>query len=269
VLQDGVSLSPFALELSGLGHRPEAMSLSAIQSAGHKLTGSLTTDDSGRHVSLSADDAGLLMKGIFGMDSVRGGTLAVTVKLPPMTQAARNDTGTPDYTGTLQLRDISVLNLTFLTRLATAGSFEGLANLMRGDGVALDKVDAPFTTHGDVIDIRDARASGPSIGITAEGYLDRRSSTLALRGAVAPAYGINSVLGAIPLLGDVLVSKKGEGVLGMTYSATGSFDSPEISVNPLSVLAPGILRRVFEGKTPSAPVQANSVPQPLDDPQPQ
>jgi Protein of unknown function/AsmA-like C-terminal region len=259
VLQDGVTLAPFTLELNGLGHRPQYMSLSALQSKTGKLTGSLVTDDSGRHVTLSADDAGLLMKGMFGMESVRGGTLAVTVKLPPMALAARNDAGTPDYTGVLQLRDVRVLNQPFLTRLFTAGSLEGFANLMRGEGVAIDKLDVPFTTHGDVIDIHDARASGPSIGITADGYLDRRNSSLALKGAVAPAYGLNSVLGAIPLLGDVLVSKKGEGVLGMTYSATGSFDAPDVSMNPLSVLAPGILRRIFEGKTPSAPAQANSV----------
>ncbi|HEY2071346.1 MAG TPA: AsmA-like C-terminal domain-containing protein [Rhizomicrobium sp.] len=264
VLQDGVALSPFALEISGIGHRPEAMSLSAQQSPKDKISGTLVTDDSGRHLALSADDAGMLMKGMFGMESVRGGTLAVTVKLPPLAQAARNDAATPDYTGTLSLRDFRVLNQNFLTRLFTAGSLEGFANLMRGEGVQIDKLDVPFTTHGDVIDIRDARASGPSIGITAEGYVDRRTNQLALKGALAPAYGINSVLGAIPLLGDVLVSKKGEGILGMTYSATGGIDAPEVSMNPLSVLTPGILRRIFEGKTPTAPAQANST-QPAPD----
>ncbi len=259
VLQDGVSLAPFALELNGLGHRPQYMLISAMQTSTDKITGALTTDASGRHVTISADDAGLLMKGMFGMESVRGGTISIGVKMPPMAEAARNNAGTPDYTGTLSIRDFRVLNQTFLTRLFTAGSLEGFVNLMRGEGVAIDKLDIPFTTHGDVIDIHDARASGPAIGITADGYLDRRNSQLALKGAVAPAYGLNSVLGAIPLLGDVLVSKKGEGVLGMTYSATGSFDSPEVSINPLSVLAPGILRRLFEGKMPSAPAQANTV----------
>jgi hypothetical protein len=258
VLQDGVSLAPFALELSGLGHRPQSMSLSAMQSKTARITGTLATDDTGRHVSISADDAGLLMRGMFGTRSVRGGTLAITVKLPPMAEAARNDTGTPDYTGTLTISDFRVLDQPFLTRLFTAGSLEGFVNLMRGEGVAIDKLNVPFTTHGDVIDIHDARATGPSIGITADGYLDRRNSQLALKGALAPAYGLNSVLGAIPIVGDVLVSKKGEGIVGMTYSATGSIDSPDVSMNPLSVLAPGILRRIFEGKTPSAPAQANS-----------
>ena len=67
-----------------------------------------------------------------------------------------------------------------------------------------------------------------------------------------PAFGLNSVLGNIPLLGDVLVSKKGEGIFGVTYSATGNADQPAISTNPLSMLTPGILRRIFEGNMPNA-----------------
>ena len=75
---------------------------------------------------------------------------------------------------------------------------------------------------------------------------------MALKGSLVPAYGINSLLSNIPLLGDVLASKKGEGIFGVTYSATGNADQPNISVNPLSVLTPGILRRIFEGHMPNA-----------------
>ena len=72
------------------------------------------------------------------------------------------------------------------------------------------------------------------------------------------------MLGAIPIVGQVLVSKKGEGIIGMTYSATGSADQPQVSMNPLSVMAPGLLRRIFQGQMPSAPVQANTAPPPAD-----
>jgi len=67
----------------------------------------------------------------------------------------------------------------------------------------------------------------------------------------------------------VLVSKKGEGVFGVTYSATGNAEQPKIDVNPLSVLTPGILRRIFEGHIPTAanapsnaPAQAEPRPAP-------
>jgi hypothetical protein len=70
------------------------------------------------------------------------------------------------------------------------------------------------------------------------------------------------VLGAIPVLGNVFVSKKGEGLFGVTYKASGDADEPQVAVNPLSVLAPGILRRIFEGSVPSAPPppRADSTP---------
>jgi hypothetical protein len=50
----------------------------------------------------------------------------------------------------------------------------------------------------------------------------------------------------VPVIGDLLVSRRGEGVFGMTYSINGSVESPRVGVNPVSALTPGILRRIFE-----------------------
>ena len=102
--------------------------------------------------------------------------------------------------------------------------------------------------------------AGRAIGATADGYIDRPKDQVALKGSLVPAYGLNSVLGNIPLLGDVLVSKKGEGIFGVTYSATGNADQPKIDVNPLSVLTPGILRRIFEGHMPTAANAPSNAP---------
>jgi hypothetical protein len=67
-----------------------------------------------------------------------------------------------------------------------------------------------------------------------------------------PAYGLNSFISNVPLLGDLLASKKGEGIFGMTYSLAGNSEHPDLSTNPLSILTPGILRRIFEGHIPTA-----------------
>ena len=103
-----------------------------------------------------------------------------------------------------------------------------------------------------------ARAAGRAIGATADGYIDRPQGTLALKGSLVPAYGVNSVLSNIPLLGDLLASKKGEGILGVTYSATGNVEQPNISTNPLSMLTPGIFRRIFEGHMPTGDAPTNA-----------
>jgi hypothetical protein len=110
----------------------------------------------------------------------------------------------------------------------------------------------PFSSKNNVISINGSRVVGRGIGASADGYIDRPHNTLALKGTLVPAYALNSVLSNIPLLGDLLASKKGEGIFGITYSMTGNAEQPNISTNPLSMLTPGILRRIFEGHIPTA-----------------
>ena len=103
------------------------------------------------------------------------------------------------------------------------------------------------------------RAYGPSLGITARGHLDLEGETSEVRGTLVPAYSINRVLGAIPLLGFLLTGGEGEGVLGVTYVLSGSLEDPQFSVNPLSVLTPGFLRGLFNLPTGEGAVEPPSV----------
>jgi hypothetical protein len=176
---------------------------------------------------------------------------------------AAKDQSVPDYQGKAVLKDFRVLDQPFLARLFTAGSLGGLANLMQGQGIAVDTLEVPFSSRNGVISVHDSRATGPALGITADGYIDRPKNSIALKGSLVPMFGINSVLGNIPLLGDLLTSKRGEGIIGMTYSVTGVADEPSVSVNPLSALAPGILRRIFEGKMPNASQAPSNSPKPV------
>jgi hypothetical protein len=263
VLRENVTLTPFALDASGIGKSPQSLSVSGNFAKNEALSASISAADGKRRLTISTADAGLLIKGLFGYSSVKGGQLDAQANMPAASADPRKLSGVSDYAGQLTIKDCTIMNQPFLTRLFTAGSPGGLLNLMSGDGIALDNVRVPFRINGDIVEIHDARASGPSVGITADGYIDRQGNQIALQGAVAPMYGINELLGAIPIIGDVLTSKKGEGIVGITYSVRGNLDQPRLSTNPLSVLTPGILRRIFEG-TPRPPPSAtiNPPPQP-------
>ena len=265
MLREGVAVSPFSLEASGIGDRLSTLSLSGSLSKTATVSGDMVPVDSGRRMTFSTNDAGLLAKGLLGFSSLKGGRVDLTAILPG--KAANIGTKTPpavDYRGKLQARDFKVLNQPFLARLFSAGSLGGMINLMQGEGIAVDKLEAPFSSRGGVIDIKGATATGPSIGFTADGYIDRPKNVVALKGSLVPLFGLNSVLGEIPLVGDVFVSKKGEGVFGMTYSIHGTADQPDIDINPLSVLTPGIFRRIFEGEMPnSAHAPSNMPPAPM------
>ncbi len=257
-MRDNVSIAPFNMDLTGIGNRPGSLNLAgALTQTGVSRTGALTATmvqgPQSRAFNLQAGDAGMLIRGMFAFESLRGGKLALTANLPGKAADPEIAGPAPDYTGKLDVTDFTMVNQSFLNRLFSAGSLTGVGDLLGGSGITVDSFDVPFSSKNNVISIKDSIFSGPAVGGTADGYIDRPHNQVALKGAIAPAYGINSIVSNIPLLGDVLASKKGEGIIGVvTYSATGNADEPNISVNPLSALAPGILRRIFQGSMPNA-----------------
>jgi hypothetical protein len=267
-LRDGVALAPFSLETSGAGGRLASLALSGNLSRTATVTGDMEAVAGNRRLILTAGDTGLLTRGLFGFTSMKGGKLTLALTLPGKASDAASPPGAPDYQGTLTVNDFMVVNQPFLSRLFAAGSLTGFANLMQGEGISIEKMEVPFSSRNGVIAVHDAVAHGRAIGATADGYIDRPRDTIALKGSLVPAYGLNSVLGNIPVLGDLLVSKKGEGIFGVTYSARGDAEQPDISVNPLAVLTPGILRRIFEGHIPNAANAPSNAPPSKSAPQP-
>ena len=57
---------------------------------------------------------------------------------------------------------------------------------------------------------------------------------------------MNSMLGGVPIIGDRIVGRDGEGIFSITYSVAGTLEKAQVAVNPLSAVTPGILRRIFE-----------------------
>jgi len=264
-LRSGVSISPFALDVSGTAERPAAMTLSGRIGKTGTLEGNIAPFGNDRRLRLQTNDFGTLAHGLFGFASIKGGKLDLQATLhgpaaaPPTTVVDLAN----DYEGTVRLKDFRLLNQPFLARLFSAGSLVGFGNLMQGGGIEVDDLKIPFSAKNGVLGILNARATGPAIGVSAEGYVDRPKNEIALKGTLVPLFGINSALGYIPLLGELLVSKPGEGILGMVYSVEGNADEPRVSINPLSMVTPGFFRRIFEGKMPSvANAPSNAVPAP-------
>lgn len=91
------------------------------------------------------------------------------------------------------------------------------------------------------------KAAGASIGFTASGTVYTHADVLNIQGTVIPAYALNSFLGQIPLLGNILTgNEKGGGIFAANFSVTGPIEDPKTTVNPLSALTSGILRNLFD-----------------------
>jgi hypothetical protein len=254
VLREGVSVAPLSLELAGNGPRLTAMSLAGSLAHGATVSGSVVQSGSARRASFVTDDAGQLVRGLFGLTSMKGGKLDIAANFSTSGTDAPRESSAPDFQGTLALKDATLTNQPFLARMFAMASFAGIGNLLQGSGLQIDHLDIPFSSRNGVISVHDAAASGPTIGMTADGYVDRPGNVVALKGSLIPVVGVdfNKVIGAIPVVGNIFVSKKGEGIFGVTYSMKGNADQPKVTINPLAMLTPGIFRRLFQGRIPNA-----------------
>lgn len=146
--------------------------------------------------------------------------------------------------GKAVLKDFFVEDLPILARLMNATSPFGFADLIT-DKTNFSRFEGDFKWRGDEITIVRAHASGSAVGINVEGVIDLLSKSANLQGTVVPFSVMNSILNVIPLVGGLITGGENQGVLAVSYKIEGSLNSPQISVNPVSLLTPGFLRNVF------------------------
>ncbi len=211
-------------------------------------------------VNFRSDDAGFAVRALTGAENVVGGTATAqgTWRPGPPNQARFS----------VRLRDFRVVRLPAMAQLISSiGSLTGMVDTLNGDGIGFSSLEAQLVYANDRITFTDGRMAGPALGLTGAGSYNIARDNLDVDGVVAPSPGLNlSVLGNVPVIGDLLVSRRGEGVFGMTYAINGAVASPRVSVNPVSALTPGILRRIFEPvqrgaeETEAAPETPPAVP---------
>lgn len=218
---------------------------------------SIAPEGANRRLAVRSDDAGSVFKALDISDNILGGRMQL---------AGTYDDGQPGEPlyGKLEVDGFRVVKAPVIAKLLSVALLTGVLDSLRGEGIGFDRLEAPFTLKNDVIETKGARAHGAAIGLTAEGWINLRSSTIGLRGTIVPAYAVNSILNNIPLIGPLL-GGSGSGIFAATYRMTGSLDDPDISVNPLATLAPGFLRGLFGIFEGGVPQQPDAVPDPSRD----
>jgi hypothetical protein len=196
----------------------------------------LQTVNGQREVSIESDDGGGVLRALDWISTIEGGALRVV--------GAFVGSGADEkFAGQMSLEDFKLLENSVTVRILSLASFSGISDAVSGGGITMRRAEMPFEVTDDEIKIGDAKARGAGVGIIASGRIDRRSDQIELKGEIAPAYLINSILGNIPILGEIV----GDGIIAITYSVDGPLDDPNVSVNPLTVFAPGIFRKAFTG----------------------
>ena len=182
-------------------------------------------------LAIDSNNAGATLKVLRIYDNMSGGNLRI--------EAKRNKN--KEFIGHAKMRDFSIHNTPVVAKLLTVASFTGMLNLLTGEGLAFSHADAPFEYKNKVLSLKEAKAFGNVMGITANGSYDRRQEEFDIKGVIAPAYSINTFIGKIPLVGNLLSGKDGT-VFAANYSITGDLSDPQVNINPLSALSPSSLK---------------------------
>lgn len=188
-------------------------------------------------IRLTGTDAGWVAASAGITDRAAGGRMEMTL----------SPAGHKSFDGEIHINDLRLTDAPVLASVLSAASGVGLLNQLNGEGIVFGSVDGAFRLTPDGVSITRAAAQGAAMAVTVSGNILPKTGQLDLEGVVSPFYFINAI--------GQLVSRNGEGLLGMTYRLRGTAAAPEVSVNPLSILAPGRLRDLFRARPQALPVQ--------------
>ena len=229
---NGETLRGLVLRLSRRSGRIRTFSMTSKIGSDTPLNGDLRLRASDNHqvIFFETDDAGALFRFTDMYPRMFSGKMWVAMDPPTQEQAPQ--------VGILSIRNFIVRGEPALDRVVAGAS--GIVNR----GVEFSEMSAGFTRFPGKMAVRDGVVRGPLVGATIEGQIDYVKNDVRLRGTFVPFYGLNNMfgLGQIPIVG-LFLGGKNEGLLGITYEAVGPPSAPRISVNPVTAIAPGLLRK--------------------------
>jgi hypothetical protein len=200
------------------------------------LTGDLRGRTQGREVVyLETNDAGAFFRFTDTYAKMVGGQLALAMD-PPTVEPHPKE-------GLLNVRDFTIKGEGSLDRVAAGGPTNAQ------NGIAFSRLRAEFTRQNGQLSVKDGVVKGPTIGATIEGSIDYPGNQVRMSGTFVPMYGLNNIFGQLPIVGLFLGGGSNEGLIGVTYEVVGTPGAPVLRVNPISAMAPGVLRKIFEFNT--------------------
>jgi hypothetical protein len=239
----GEQLSGVLLSYSGASSQIDGMSVTAMTKSGGAVSVRNSTDGSQHSLQMQSADAGALLRFLNIYDHMQGGTIRL----------AMSDSGGGPMSGKIDASNFWVVNepkLASIVSTTPPGDDRSLSQAVKRDidtsRVQFERGSAQIEKGPGYLKIVNGVLRGPLIGTTFQGTLYDQNGNMAMTGTFMPAYGLNRIFGEIPIFGAILGNGRDRGLIGVTYKLNGDAKKPNLQINPLSVIAPGIFRSIFE-----------------------
>jgi len=236
------SLRNVTVSYETAGAKVSGVSLNAVTSNNAQVSATSSSQNDASSVALSSANAGAVLRFFDFYDKMRGGKITVNL----------TSQGKGPLYGNIDARDFSVINEPRLDKLVSSSSSGGKSlSQAVNKNIDVSRVDfergyAQIEKGSGYLTLKNGVIRGPLIGATFQGILYDRNGNMSVTGTFMPAYGLNRLFGEVPVLGAILGNGRDRGLIGITYKLAGNAKQPNIIVNPISVIAPGIFRSIFE-----------------------
>lgn len=194
-------------------------------------------------INLTSSDAGAIIRFTNIYSRINGGLLNIVF----------NTVNGNDWFGSVDMRNFSVANEQKLQDIvATPVGQDGRSlnkAVRRNIDVSSEKFQRGFARvlyGGGALRVENGVVRGEQVGATFQGTLKDANGNMDMTGTFMPAYGLNRLFGELPFIGVILGNGRDRGLLGITFKLSGRSDTPKLTVNPLSLIAPGVFRQIFE-----------------------
>jgi len=235
IVSEGITISGLRADLDLAGGMSGTFTGSVGADA--PIRGTIAQSRDGAAFRITSPQAGNVLRGANVFRTARGGDLELV--LAPV--AAE---GT--YEGEFTIADTRIINAPAMAELLSAISVIGLLEQAEGEGIRFSEVRGRFRLDPRAMTLYQSSAIGASLGVSMDGYYDLRNDQVDMQGVISPFYLLNS-------LGRIFSPRDGEGLVGFNFTLNGDVENPEVGVNPLSILTPGVFREIFRRPPPEAP----------------
>lgn len=229
-------------DISVIGSDLQSIAFSGVTDSRQAVVAQTAGTGQGSVLTLTSGDAGSLARFANLYGHMRGGLLNVRLN---------NESGS-NWSGNVDIRSFSLVEENRLQSIVSTPGQDG-RSLNSAVKREIDVSSAKFQRAFARIVYRDGALSvengivrGEQIGATFQGMVRDVVGNLDMTGTFMPAYGLNRLFAELPVIGAILGNGRDRGLLGITFKVTGSIDKPQFTVNPLSLIAPGVFRQIFE-----------------------
>lgn len=239
----GEDLNNVTINYEATEQKTTQLTVNANTRNGKSVSVEVQNQQGRQNVSAKTTDAGAILRFMNYYDKVRGGSLTANLKSVP---------GQP-LSGPVNIRNFEVVDEPRLAAIVSsrpAGGGKSLNDAVKGkinsSSIGFEVGYAHIGKGDNYLVLDRGVVRGSTVGATFQGILYDSSGNMSITGTFMPAYGLNRIFGDIPIIGQVLGNGRDRGLIGITFKIEGKAKQPQVMVNPISAIAPGIFRSIFE-----------------------